>query len=106
MIFEEFGYDASLFASFDARNHSFDRGTHRIERIGKKYQRIALNRILAILTDVFPDAKGENGWFNPWLVQRSIDPTIAPLGMQTDNRNDRYSVPVYEIDAIKDDLNG
>lgn len=104
MIFEEFGYDASLFASFDARNHSFDRGTHRIERIGKKYQRIALNRILAILTDVFPDAKGENGWFNPWLVQRSIDPTIAPLGMQTDNRNDRYSVPVYEIDAIKDDF--
>lgn len=63
-----------------------------------------MHRILAILYDAYPDIEVDYDWDNPWTVQRSLDPSIAPQGIQTDTRNDRYSVPDYNIKTIKDDI--
>ena len=78
MIFEEFGYNAKVFAQFDTNNTSHDRAHSAIERIGKKYQWIALYRIMALLMDRHPDIDWKEKWNNPIKSARSIDPTIYP----------------------------
>ena len=56
MIFEQFGYDAKKHAKFEqAISHYWRRDdTDKVERIGKKYQWLALYEILARVTDNFP----------------------------------------------------
>lgn len=44
------GWTAELFADQE-RNHSYDRNDHRIERIGKKYQWLALHELIARMSD-------------------------------------------------------
>lgn len=57
MIFEQFGYDDKKHLEFDreSRSRYFGRSdTSKIERIGKKYQWLALYEILARVMDNFP----------------------------------------------------
>lgn len=78
MIFEEFGYDAKAFAQFDNNNSSHNRAHSKIERIGKKYQWLALYRIMAILMDRHPDIDWKSHISSPVISARTIDPTIYP----------------------------
>jgi len=87
-IFEEYGYDGEFFndtENFIQENnrHRYDRHEHKIERIGKKYQWIAMHETLARITDNFKmyegwgDDKEEmqyEGAYEPYV--RDIDPTI------------------------------
>lgn len=47
----ELGWEANLFAAFDHHNGRYDRHDHKVERIGKKYQWIALRELLARMAD-------------------------------------------------------
>jgi len=88
-IFEEYGYDGAFFARQEElisfMNRDYNRHNHRAERIGKKYQWIALYDTLARVTDSFKmyDASSwgkdkkellYQGAFEPYV--RDIDPTI------------------------------
>ena len=81
----ELGWSESRFADVDrrlARRSLGDRSRPRVERIGKKYQWIALHRVLAQIADRFCYHRGLNDrdddgeYHGPWqLPQRDIDPT-------------------------------
>jgi len=87
-IFEEYGYSGSFFNDAEKviqenNRHRYDRHEHKIERIGKKYQWIAMYETLARVTDNFKmyegwgDDKEEvqyEGTYEPYV--RDIDPTI------------------------------
>jgi len=106
-IFEEYGYDGEFFndaeKSIQENNRdSYDRHNHKIERIGKKYQWIAMYDTLARLTDNFkmkdPSSRGNEqgyidyqGSFEPYA--RDIDPTILlnrTKGSWYSNASDDY----------------
>lgn len=75
LIFEKFGYDIKLHGEYDFSVQSQDRNKNTIERIGKKYQWLALYEIVAKLTDNYPLADGTN-YQGPWHdFLRNIDPT-------------------------------
>ena len=85
-IFEDLGYSNELFGSYDSNMHGrlaiFNE--NKIERIGKKYQWIALFNILARLSDRNDIKEDYNavkshtyrGSFEPYV--RFFDPTINP----------------------------
>lgn len=85
MIFNDFGYN-KLFEDYDMRHDvSFGRPSGKIERIGKKYQWLALYNILARISDVRklkgwnfddPPVKYEGAW---QLSIRNFDPTVNVL---------------------------
>jgi hypothetical protein len=85
LIFEKYGYDVEKHGRFDRYAHSGDRYRNKTERIGKKYQWIALYEILARIADnhqmVDPSTRwGDDQkyiWFQgPWEpFIRNIDPT-------------------------------
>ncbi|HDR1433081.1 TPA: hypothetical protein QB425_000799, partial [Pasteurella multocida] len=56
MIFEQFGYDDKKHLEFDkeTRSRYWQRDVPKVERIGKKYQWLALYEILARVMDNFP----------------------------------------------------
>jgi hypothetical protein len=59
-IFEKYGYDPQIHGEYDSMVANFYyRNEHKVERIGKKYQWIALYEILAMLADNY---KMKNGW--------------------------------------------
>ncbi|MEN3159519.1 ATP-binding protein [Alkalimonas sp. NCh-2] len=60
-IFERYGYDAELHGEFDRTVGSGRARASRSERIGKKYQWIALHEVLARVSDNF-DMKSEQDW--------------------------------------------
>ncbi len=81
-IMERYGYDENLFGEYDK---SIDRGRMRQvypgERVGKKYQWIALHEMVARLSDNVPmqdrwsgDAIHYGGTWEPYL--RDFDPTM------------------------------
>ena len=83
----EFGWTEERFSRFDGSSqvrYSRYRGKQEIERIGKKYQWLALHEVLARLSDNVhwiardyddPENKSYSG---PWQIQmRDIDPTIG-----------------------------
>lgn len=79
----ELGWTAARFSGFErdwVRGHG--RMEHRIERIGKKYQWIALNELLVRLADhlvFFDETWGDEPgrYEGPWQVlSRDIDPTL------------------------------
>lgn len=83
-IFEDLGYCSKYFGEYDSHKAGFDRHhVKRIERIGKKYQWIAMYNILARLSDVckvrgweWNDKTGcvyEGPW-EPYV--RDFDPTL------------------------------
>lgn len=98
-IFEEYEYDGEFFdkaekAIQEHNRHNYDRYYHEIERIGKKYQWIAMYDTLARMTDNFKMYKGYGdnkqevkyqGTFEPYV--RDIDPTILlkKTGLGTDD---------------------
>lgn len=47
----ELGWTTELFGNFDRSNSGYDRNDHEVERIGKKYQWIALRELLARMAD-------------------------------------------------------
>ena len=95
MIFEEFGYDAKVFKGFDGRHSSWERHGNKIERIGKKYEWIALYRIAAILDDNHFGEELDRSWKTPTLYHlRRFDPTIM---MNPDIRDYTTSLPAYRV---------
>jgi len=80
------GYDVKLHGNFDRtldRYHNYGRSEHKPERIGKKYQWIALHELLALSSDHF-QIKDETAWLKektspyegPWQLSiRDIDPS-------------------------------
>lgn len=77
----ELGWKKGLFEDFEKMHSSnYGRGTASIERIGKKYQWIALYELLARMSDnlYWADEYGEEDvYVGPWqLRKRDIDPTI------------------------------
>lgn len=102
MIFEEFGYDAKEFSQFDNNNSSRDRAHSKIERIGKKYQWIALYRIMAILMDRHPDIDSKSYISSPVVSARSIDPTIYP-NQKKSPFNGINCLPEFSVDKPSED---
>jgi len=103
MIFEEYGYDPKVFALFDISNTSQDRSHSKIERIGKKYQWIAMYRIMARMMDKYPEKDWSNEWSHPILRARTIDPTIYP-GRKALHHQSKYKLPDFDISTPKSDL--
>ncbi len=98
-IIKEIGYSNQLFGQYDTDIGVFDRNhLKKIERIGKKYEWIAMYNILARLSDYFK-VRGENwndeigrdysGPWNPYV--RDFDPTL-----NTKIKPDRSIFPVFE----------
>ncbi|ADC61777.1 P-loop NTPase family protein [Allochromatium vinosum] len=86
IIFEEYGYDVEKHGKFDRRASSGDRHKNKTERIGKKYQWIALYEVLARISDNHKMIDESTRWgddkqyvwfqgpWNPFV--RNIDPTV------------------------------
>jgi len=84
----DLGYDVELHGNFDRtldRYHNRGRSEHKPERIGKKYQWIALHELLALCSDHF-QIKDETSWTEertlpyegPWQLSiRDIDPSYT-----------------------------
>jgi hypothetical protein len=80
----ELGWTVERFGVFDTDQSSRDRGTRKVERIGKKYQWIAFREALARVADNFAFI---GDWWNrgiapyegPWQIGggRDIDPSIV-----------------------------
>lgn len=83
-IFENLGYCSKYFGEYDLHRAGFDRHhVKKIERIGKKYQWIAMYNILARLSDEYMlkgvDWNDETGYYynGPWEPYvRDFDPTL------------------------------
>ena len=103
MIFEEYGYDPKVFVLFDINNTSRNRSHSKIERIGKKYQWIAMYRIMARMMDKYPEKDWSNEWSHPILRARTIDPTIYP-GRKALHHQSKYKLPDFDISTPKSDL--
>lgn len=101
MIFEEYGYNPKVFSNFDILHRSYDRSHNDIERIGKKYQWIAMYRILARLSDAYPDIEFEDSFFTPTQSARNIDPSYKVDSRLNDNRNSKYLVPKFDVTQTK-----
>jgi hypothetical protein len=86
LIFEQYGYDVEKHGQFDKTTNSLDRHRKNVERIGKKYQWIALYEVQARLADNHKMLDESTGWGcekayihypGPWLNgMRDIDPTM------------------------------
>lgn len=86
LIFEKFGYDIKKHGNFDKYAISGDRHSSKKERIGKKYQWLALYEVLARVSDNYPTEDASSGWnedkkyiwyqgaWEPSI--RNIDPTF------------------------------
>jgi hypothetical protein len=83
LIFEKYGYDVEKHGGFDNHASNGDRFRNKTERIGKKYQWLALYEVLARVSDNYKmsEGYGENqeyfwyqGTFEPFV--RNIDPTV------------------------------
>ncbi|ORU01402.1 hypothetical protein D081_0221 [Anaerovibrio sp. JC8] len=98
-IIKEIGYSNQLFGKYDTDRVYIDRHQlKKVERIGKKYEWIAMYNILARLSDYFK-VRGENwndeigkDYSGPWnLYVRDFDPTL-----NTKIKHDRSMFPVFE----------
>lgn len=86
LIFEKYGYDVEKHGEFDIHASQGDRHTNKKERIGKKYQWIALYEVLARVADNYKMKDRSTGWGEshkciwyqgPWEpFIRNIDPTL------------------------------
>lgn len=105
LIFEEIGYDAQVFKKFDGQHSSEIRHKNTIERIGKKYQWIAMYKIAAILADNHYGEESKHSWRGTMTVRaRKFDPTLF---MNPDVRDyieelPKYRVPKYDLSSGSD----
>ncbi len=77
----DLGWESDLFSRFDADNRTHDRREHQVERIGKKYQWLALYEILARIADNLAMDPGYDGemkaYRGPWQIyKRNLDPSL------------------------------
>ena len=105
-IFKELGYSSELFGEYDSKNSGHYRHSEKkLERIGKKYQWIAMYNILARISDHYSVREwGTDGKTHmlsgAWeLYVRDFDPTI-----NQNNYMDITAVPQLQI-AKNDTLN-
>lgn len=94
-IFEKYGYDVEKHGKYDSKTSSSDRRASTIERIGKKYQWIALYEMVARVSDNFKkyerwsfEKEKEVPYQGPWNPYiRDIDPTllISEIGSYDDD---------------------
>lgn len=101
IIFEKFGFDAEKHGEFDQNIPHTGRGKNSIERIGKKYQWMAMYEVIARVADNFkmidPSTRWGNDknkkyiWYNGSIEPsiRDIDPTFIP----PDSTNTRLITP-------------
>lgn len=83
-IFEKYGYDVEKHGKYDSNSSSYNRRASTIERIGKKYQWIALYEMVARVSDNFKrydtwsfENEKEQPYEGPWdPYVRDIDPTL------------------------------
>lgn len=92
----DLGWTAERFGKFENRMPDNGRMEHRIERIGKKYQWIALHELVGRLSDRFTVGRGwreEIGLYKgPWdLNIREMDPSILVTGTPQRERSDQPS---------------
>ena len=104
MIFEEFGYDAKLFAKFDIHIDNYQNHDHRVERIGKKYQWIAMYRIMAVLEDTYYDIDFKRRWTTLVQSARNIDPTFKITNARIAAERSLYEVPCYDVTTPASDI--
>jgi hypothetical protein len=88
----DLGWKPELFYDFDSRNGSREREANKSERIGKKYQWIALHEILARIADNFAFKDWNSSYYSvyqgPWdLYQRDIDPSHSIYLFDAINQN-------------------
>ncbi len=105
LIFEKYGYNVEKHGLFDHHASSDDRHSNKIERIGKKYQWIALYEILARLADNHKMCDETIGWGDeqgyiyyqgPWHSHiRNIDPTMLSENIKKREGVTIPSVPFY-----------
>ncbi len=88
------GWKPELFREFERNDVRYSgRMGHRVERIGKKYQWIALYELLARLADhvAFREDPWEtkaNRYDGPWQVSaRDIDPSLVPAAVRANYSN-------------------
>ena len=96
-IRDDLGYDDKLFGLCDTFGHYFDRQqTKKKERIGKKYQWIAMYNILARISDSHPYRKQHETTDDWRFYVRDFDPTLncnffeAPDIPQFELRKEQY----------------
>jgi hypothetical protein len=83
LIFEKFGYDVNIHGEFDRYAGEGDRFENKVERIGKKYQWLALYEVTARLSDNLKvkdwDGNDVGYYQGPWQNSlRNMDPTHPP----------------------------
>lgn len=94
-IFEEIGYDAQMFKDFDGHYSSMSRHKNTIERIGKKYQWIAMYKVAALLADYHYGNEPKRDWYSPLNVSvRKFDTTLF---MNPDVRDFSDALPAYHV---------
>lgn len=81
LIFKKYGYDVNLHGKFDRHATTGDRFNNKTERIGKKYQWLALYEILARVSDNYEKQSRYDEktlpYQGPWdPLVRNIDPTV------------------------------
>ena len=81
----ELGWTTERFGDFDDRFRSHDRHNHRVERIGKKYQWLALQELIARMADNLafmgsPQQEDDDEPLRDWVARevglRDIDPSL------------------------------
>ena len=90
----ELGWSTERFGQFDRRPNSryqYGRRPHKPERIGKKYQWIALHEILAFIADRYQFREGgERSYDGPWQIgRRDIDPSVVLASMSSEKKPTR-----------------
>ena len=102
------GWTKALFPGDNSRHRGHSRERPYVERIGKKYQWIALDELLCKLADNYwlgaPYGHSAKRYDNPLDVgfERDIDPTIIPLTDASDNTQGARPKWVLGEDIILD----
>ena len=109
IIFDKFGYDAEKHGEFDRNTPYTGRDENRVERIGKKYQWMAMYEVVARVADNFemtdPSTRWKDDkkylWYNGSVEPsfRDVDPTFIP----PDSTNTRL-VTLPEYNGWSDDF--
>ena len=108
-ILEDLGYCSKYFGEYDSHKAGFDRHhVKRVERIGKKYQWIAMYNILARLSDVYRvkgwDWNDKTGYVyeGPWEPYvRDFDPTLN-IRIRPIKNKLRIELPKYGNESFLD----
>lgn len=111
LIFEKYGYDVEKHGNFDRNTGYSSRYENNVERIGKKYQWLALYEVLAKVGDNYQyptnywNDEGELVWLKNIndLHIREIDPIFKMHVNQTENKNE-INIPKINFDDWDGDL--